>query len=216
MDKQALEDDARIFVITADQVDSRNRSDLVARTIPGLEDRWGPAILLPPERTAGDELQLAVTTGTAVLGIALELTRDRAWSVGCGIGLVEQPLPESTRAATGTAFVAARDAVNSAKKRETRFALRGAGELAERAEDLEAVIILLLTTRARRSKEGWELFDLLGAGLTQTAAADRLSITPQAASKRARAGAIKTEFAATAAIGRMLSGLAQENGERQV
>lgn len=194
-----------MFVITADQVDSTHRADLVQSTITLLTERWEAALLLPVDRTAGDELQLMTVSGAAALEIVLALTRTANWSVGLGIGSVSMPLPTHTREANGPAFVAARSAVDAAKKRDGRFALRGAEALAAPAADLEAVIDLLLITRTRRSREGWELFDLLSRGSTQAAAALELGITPQAASKRARAGAIKTEMAAVTALSHMLA-----------
>jgi hypothetical protein len=195
-----------VFVITADQVDSRHRADLVETTIAGIDREWGSALALPADRTAGDELQLLVASAPVALEIALELTRRRDWSVGCGIGRVGQPLPEQTRAAAGGAFIAARAAVDAAKKRDTRFALRA--ETAETdAADLESVVELLLLTRARRSDEGWQLYDIMNQGLTQAEAAQRIGITPQAASKRARAAAIRAELAAVPALGRMLTAI---------
>jgi hypothetical protein len=194
-----------VFVITADQVDSRHRADIVDPTIERITAGWGKALLLPVDRTAGDELQLIVAGGDPALEIVLELTRRGEWSVGCGIGEVATPLPKNTREAAGSAFIAARTAVEAAKKRESRFALRAEGERAAAATDLESVVDLLLLTRARRSRQGWELYDIMGTEITQAEAAQRLGITQQAASKRARAAAIRAEQAAVPAIGRMLT-----------
>lgn len=187
-----------MFVITADQVDSRHRADLAPATVADLDARWQDRLVLPVDRTAGDEIQLMPIDGTAMIEIVLHLSRDEAWSVGGGIGSVTEPLPANTREATGPAFVDARDAVDAAKKRETRFALRGAGA------ELESLVDLVLMLRARRSIAGWQLYDLMVEGMTQTDAATRLGITPQAASKRARAANIRAEFAATATLGDLL------------
>jgi len=187
-----------MFVITADQVDSRHRADLAPATVADLDARWHDRLVLPVDRTAGDEIQLMPIDGTAMIEIVLHLSRDEAWSVGGGIGAVTAPLPANTREATGPAFVDARDAVDAAKKRETRFALRGAGT------ELESLVDLVLLLRARRSTAGWQLYDLMVEGMTQTDAATRLGITPQAASKRARAANIKAEFAATATLADLL------------
>lgn len=196
-----------MFVITADQVDSSNTADLVDSAIRTITERWDSALVLPVDRTAGDEFQLMTQSADACLDIALALNRSARWSVGCGIGSIGLPLPRNTRAAHGPAFVAARVAVDAAKKRENRFALRGANEGALSAADLEAVIDLLLIARARRSREGWELFDQMSSGATQAAAAARLGISPQAASKRAHAAAIKPEIVARTAIARLLAHL---------
>jgi hypothetical protein len=197
--------DTEMYVITADQVDSRHRDDIVDDEIGTLTARWASAFVLPVDRTAGDELQLMVRRGSDALAVILDLTRNGDWSVGCGIGSVTTPLPRHTREANGPAFIAARDAVESAKKRDTRFALRGEAPADSAAADLEPVIDLLLFTRSRRSREGWELYDLMLPGRTQAEAAQILGITPQAASKRARAAAIRAEFAAVPAVGRMLA-----------
>lgn len=199
-----------MYVITADQIDSRHRHDIVDATIETITDGWRGALVLPVERTAGDEFQFMIARADDALAIALALTRSGQWSVGCGIGSVETPLPRHIREATGAAFFAAREAVESAKKRDTCFALRGAGPTASAAADLETVIDLVLFARSRRSPEGWELYDLMVPGRTQAQAAERLGITPQAASKRARAAALRAEFAAVPAIGRMLATIGRD------
>lgn len=198
-----------MFVLTADQVGSRHSADKVADTLLALNSEHGARLLLPADRTAGDELQLLVDDAELVLALVLELTRDGAWSVGVGVGAVRQPLPADTREATGEAFYAARDAVTRAKKQATRFALTLAGDDEDadrtlRGTDVEALITLLLHLRERRTDGGWELFDLLGTGLTQSESADRLGITPGAASLRARAAGIRVERAASEALVRLL------------
>ncbi|MES2094697.1 MAG: DNA-binding protein [Actinomycetota bacterium] len=192
-----------MFVITADQVDSRHRPDIAAETMRSLETALTGSLILPVDRTAGDEIQLVVAPPEAALAAILALTRRGEWSVGCGVGTVNLPLPTNAREAGGPAFVAARDAVNEAKKRDTRFALRGMA-VAE-AADAEALVDLLLQLRARRSAEGWEMYTLLLAGNSQAEAANLLGITPQAASKRARTAALRVEFAAKSALERRLA-----------
>jgi len=200
-----------MFVITVDQVDSRRTPDAVAAVLETLTLTLGERLLLPPERTAGDEFQLLFGDADATLVAVLELTRAGRWSVGCGVGSVRQPLPSSIRESTGEAFLSARDAVERAKKRSNRFALAST-TAPEAAARLEALIDLLLATRARRSPEGWELYDLLKADLTQSAAAARLGITPQAASLRAQAADLKTEAAVTGALATLLTQLDEEAG----
>ena len=95
-----------MFVITADQVDSRGRADIVAPTLEALNARFADRLALPPDRNAGDELQVLTADAAAALDLILGLTREGAWSVGLGIGRVRLPLPENTREATGDAFVA--------------------------------------------------------------------------------------------------------------
>lgn len=193
-----------MYVITADQVDSRHRDDLATDALRAISTEAGDRLVLPPDRTAGDEVQAVTDDAEAALDLVLRLSRHGDWSVGLGIGEVRQPLPEITRAATGPAFVAARDAVEAAKRRPTRFAARIDPARALTAEDLEPLIDLLLQQRARRSEEGWELHDLLRGGMTQTDAARRLGVTPQAVSQRAQAAMLRVEDAARTALVRLL------------
>ena len=94
-----------MFVVTADQRDSRANADLVPSALAVVNGHGTTALALSPERTAGDELQVAIADPTTVLSVVLELTRTGQWSVGVGVGDVEAPLPASVRAARGEAFV---------------------------------------------------------------------------------------------------------------
>ena len=196
-------------MITVDQVDSRTTPDAVSAIIAALTDRLGERLVLPPERTAGDEFQLLLADAASALDTVLHLTRAGRWSVGCGSGVVREPLPRDIREAAGDAFVGARAAVERAKKKPLRFALEAPANM-DAAARLEAIIDLLLATRSRRSAEGWELYDRLTAGRTQAAAAAELGITPQAASLRAQAADLKTEAAVTGALVTLLAELDAE------
>jgi hypothetical protein len=196
-----------MFVITADQVDSRSRADLVGPQRERVNAVHGAALALPADRTAGDELQALTEDPATALALALELTRGGAFHVGMGVGPVRTPLPAATREATGPAFFAARDAATRAKRAGIRLAVQWQREPqadSERAEDAEALLALLLIVRERRSQAGWELYDLLTAGLTQAQAAARLGISAPAASSRARAAHVKAELAALPALTRLL------------
>ena len=195
-----------MIVLTADQVGSRENADIVGAMVDRLNEEFGGSLVLPADRTAGDELQLLPANGETALAAALLMSRQGTWSIGCGIGRAKQPLGSSVRESSGDAFVAARAAVDRAKKRTTRFALE-TEPASEPASDAEALVDLLLVLRGRRSAEGWELHDLLRAGATQAQAAAKLGITPQAASKRARAAELRAEQAATGALGRLLDAL---------
>jgi hypothetical protein len=190
-----------MFVITADQVDSRNQPDRAGEMMTELTGELGEALELPVDRTAGDEIQMLIRTADATVTAILMLTRTGQWSVGCGLGAVGTPLPENAREAVGPAFIAARAAVDSAKKRDTRFAVRGS----DTARDAQSLTDLLLQLRGKRSPQGWELYDLLEAGETQATAAERLGISPQAASKRARAAGIRFEANAVPALSRLFA-----------
>lgn len=188
-----------MFVLTVDQIDSRESEvDAVA---PILADRgaWREAgALLGPDRTAGDEFQLVFDSASRTLDAALGLRRAGLWSVGIGVGDVRTPLPETTGAGRGSAFLTARTAVDAAKRAPHHLAV--AAEDAAAAAGVSALIGLLLEVRSRRSPEGWEVADLLAGGLSQAAAAERLGVTPQAISLRARAAAIRLERDAVPAL----------------
>lgn len=198
-----------MFVITADQVNSRAEPDAVGAMMTRLTAELGAALPLPPDRSAGDEVQILTPDAATALRAILLLTRARRWSVGLGVGDVRRPLGASIRESTGPAFIAARTAVERAKNKPSRFALEHAQGGVE-AADAEAIVDLLVLLRGRRTDEGWELHDLLETGLTQAAAAEKLGITPQAASARARAAELRAEAAVTEAIVRLVGKLDAE------
>lgn len=189
-----------MFVLTADQVGSRDSADLVAALLPHLAERFGAQLALPPDRNAGDEVQALTADAATALEMALLLTRTGHWSVGVGVGEVREPLPGSVREATGPAFVAAREAVDQAKRASHRFALASSGAGLLSAAEVGALMELVLAVRARRSEEGWEVVDLLESGGTQSAAAQQLGITPQAVSLRVAAAQWRAEAAAVPAL----------------
>jgi len=192
-----------MYVLTADQRASRVNADAVPSALAVVARHGSDRLALPPERTAGDELQVAVADASAVLSIVLELTRSGEWSVGLGVGDVESPLPQSVRAARGEAFINARDAVDRAKKTPTRLAVTAPAG----GEDAEALVRLLVELRDRRTPEGWEVYDLLADGLTQRDAAARLGVSEGAISLRAKAAALRVEEAAVPALERVLARL---------
>jgi hypothetical protein len=193
-----------MIVITADQIDSTHREDLAGATVARLNAEHGDKFALPVDRNAGDEIQAMLDDARTALTVVLELTRRGQWSVGCGIGPVRTPLPDNTREATGPAFVAARSAVDQAKRAAHHFALALSDDPLDDRMGIAPLIELLLVIRARRTPEGWELYDLVAGGMTQAQAAHALGISPQAASQRARAAGIRAEFAALPALARLL------------
>lgn len=196
-----------MFVVTADQVSSRTTADKVGATLRHVGAVFGNRLALPADRTAGDELQLLFAAGADALEACLTLDRERGWSIGVGVGSVDHPLPAGVRESAGGAFIAARAAVDRAKRRPTRFAIEHENAH-DAAADAQALADLLFILRARRSAQGWELYDLLEAdGATQADAAARLGITPQAASKRAQAAELRAERAAIGPLSRLLDAL---------
>lgn len=171
------------FVLTVDQIQSRAQQDLVEVTLAGLGE---VDTLLPFTRTVGDEFQGLVANPASVVDVTLGLMRTVGWHVGIGIGAVQQPLPSDARQARGPAFLAARSAVEAAKKQSTHVSVRSVPDRLE-AHDAEITFRLLIALQLRRSAHGWEAAGLMDQGLTQAAAASTLGITRQALSQRLQA-----------------------------
>jgi len=210
-----------MFVITADQIDSRHDRDRASEMIGALVRRHTEAFTLPPDQTSGDEIQLLVGTAADAFAIVLDLNRTGFWSVGVGIGPVRTPLPATTRQATGDAFIAARSAVTRAKRAEARFALatQPSPEPPEgphdgsTAAEVEVLVTMLLLLRQRRSTEGWEAVDLLESGQAQTDIARTLGISTAAVSQRVKSAQWKVERAAHPALVRLLDNLDRYTSE---
>jgi hypothetical protein len=177
------------YVLTVDQRASRRGSDRVEDVL-GLLNGTVPAVL-SFERTAGDEFQGVLAEPDEVVDVVLRLVRLGGWSIGVGAGPVQTPLPASTRAATGTAFLCARRAVDAAKQRPSRLAVRGAAPAD--AGDAQAVLTALALLIERRSEQAWEAISLVAAGRTQAQAAAELGISRQAVGQRLAAGAWELE-----------------------
>ena len=192
-----------MFVITADQRNSRRSADAVAEALQQLNAERKDDLALPAERTAGDEVQMLLNSAQAALEIALELTRTGQWSVGIGIGAVSMPYGATVRATSGPAFLAARTAIDRAKKSQAKCAI-DSDPASELAHDLGPLVELLILMRNRRTVNGWELYDLLSTGITQADAAERLGISPQSASQRALVAGLRTEEDAVRALVNLL------------
>jgi hypothetical protein len=121
-----------------------------------------------------------------VVDVVLDLVRAGDWSIGIGAGPVQTPLPQSTRAGAGPAFLSARRAVDAAKQRPSRLAVRGAAP--EDAGDAQAVLSALAVVVDRRSDQAWEAIGLVTGGRTQAEAATELGISRQAVGQRLAAG----------------------------
>jgi hypothetical protein len=184
-----MKSSAFTFAVVADQISSRTDIDLVPAALAQLE---AVHTVLPFERTAGDELQGLLDSPAALVATIGALTRLAGWRLGVGLGPVDQPLPDSTRAARGPAYLAARSAITAARKQPTSFALRVAesvgddryGELVAAGEAAETAVWLWRGVLTRRSPEGWELMDLLDLGHHKADAARELGISASAVSQR--------------------------------
>lgn len=174
-------------VLTADQNDSRTGPDLVPTAIESLS---ALPLLRPFERTAGDEMQGVLDDPVALTRAIELLLRAGRWNIGLGFGGVEEPLPDSTRAGRGEAFLHAREAVTSAKNSPWHIRVvdgTGAGP----ARALETTLWLWAAVLARRTPRGWEVADLVeGEGLSYEEAGRRLGISQSAVSQRAQPAGI--------------------------
>jgi hypothetical protein len=172
------------YVLTVDQRASRRNADRVPEVLDLLNGTV--ATVLGFERTAGDEFQGVLGEPDDVVDVVLQLVRQGGWSIGVGAGAVQTPLPRSTRAGTGQAFLSARRAVEAAKQRPTRLAVRGA--VPPDAGDAQAVLSALAVVVERRSEPAWEAIALVDGGRTQAEAAAELGISRQAVGQRLAAG----------------------------
>ena len=172
------------YVLTVDQKGSRRTHDRVPGVLRELND--DVPTLLAFERTAGDELQGVLDDPHQVVDVVLRLVRAGGWSIGVGAGPVQTPLPPTTRAGAGPAFLSARRAVDAAKQRPSRLAVRGA--VPAEAGDAQSVLSALAVLVDRRSPQAWEAIALVSGERTQAEAAAMLGISRQAVGQRLAAG----------------------------
>lgn len=185
-----------MFVVTADQRASTRTGDRVESLLELLrpwQAAWLPDIVLPLERTVGDEVQIVLGTPDAAVDLALRFARAREWAVGIGCGGADQPLAASARASSGPAFVLARKAVERAKLMTEPVPVVVAGTHEGAAEAATAILQLLTSVARRRSAAGWEVADLLTDGVTQRDVAKLLKISEQAVSQRVASAMIDEE-----------------------
>ncbi|WP_043447454.1 hypothetical protein [Arthrobacter sp. L77] len=195
-----------MFVLTIDQAASRTSPD----RIPELLALLRPVrAVLPWERSVGDEAQGVLADPADVVDAVLLCLRAGGWYVGIGVGMVEEPFPSSPREGRGSAFVAARRAVDRAKKTGDRapLAVEGPRGHADVAAEAEGVLALLGRHVMGRSEAEWRILDLLQPGErgTQTVAARSLGISPQAVSKAAARAAWHEERTVRQAVARLLA-----------
>lgn len=202
----------RAAVLTVDQRGSTKRAapDRVPDTLSGLARLAGAGLLRPFERTAGDEFQGVLDDPRALAPVVERLLREDAWNIGIGVGVVDEPLPESTRAGRGAAYVHARDAVTAAKS--SPWHLRVEGDVPE-VRRLETALWLWGALLGRRTSRGWEVADLVDTGLRYDEVARNLGITQSAVSQRAQTAGIVEGRRARELVTELTAGLlaAEEN-----
>jgi len=197
--------------MTVDQQGSRRVGDRVEGLLRALARRPsgapGPRPVRGFERTVGDEVQAVFDDAGLVVEVAAAIVRLGGWSIGIGAGPVHEPLPASSRAGSGDAFVLARAAVERAKTRPGGVAIAVVGSEPVSAADAEAVLTLLGAVSTRRTAAGWQVIDALedaGVGARQEDVARRLGITQQAVSQRLRTALWSEELAARPLAVRLL------------
>ncbi len=176
----------RVAVLTVDQRGSRSGPDLVPELVRATD---GIPVLLPFERTAGDEAQGVLDDPVALPALVERLLRADTWNIGIGLGEVDEPLPDSARAGRGAAYVRARKAVTTAKRAPWRLAVVGDPDDAD-ARALETTLWLWAAVLSRRTERGWDVADLVAEGMSYDEAGRRLGISQSAVSQRAQAAGI--------------------------
>jgi hypothetical protein len=189
-----------VFVLTVDQVDSRRSPDLVEAVVEQLAPL---PTRLPFTRTVGDEFQGVLEDGASVVDAILTLMRTGTWHVGVGVGPVDEPLPADPRSARGPAFLAARSAVEQAKREPGHVHVAAPAAPAE-AEDVVVVLQLLAALRDRRTPSGWAAVDLMTAHGQQAEVAEQLGVTRQAVGQRLQAAGWALEQRALPTLARLL------------
>ncbi|CAN5438178.1 hypothetical protein BH10ACT10_BH10ACT10_29900 [soil metagenome] len=178
-------------VLTVDQRDSRTGDDGVPDLLDLLGRDPAPAVVRPFQRTVGDEVQAVLDDAEAVVEAVGRILRTGHWSIGLGVGEVEQPLPPDSRAGRGAAYLHARDAVTRAKNGPHRLCVVATDPAA--AERLETVLWLWAGLVERRTDRGWEVYDALRDGLSHAEAGQRLGVTQSAVTQRTQSAGLVDE-----------------------
>jgi hypothetical protein len=210
-----------MYVLTIDQRGSTTDVDRV----PGLIGALRSLTPDPFECSVGDELQGVVERAADVVDIALHALRDGHWYVGIGIGAVQLVPGGSPREGSGSAFVAARKAVEIAKGAAAQVPLsvvagsigrgRGlapsAGEGAMSSAHAEAVLRLIGRVVQQRTPAQWRVVDslrALGGGDirhgSQKQVARELGISEQSVSRALLRSGWQEEWAARPAAAMLL------------
>jgi hypothetical protein len=201
-----LETKVRAIVLTIDQRGSSREA--APDRVTGLLSAWADVAMLRRfERTAGDEFQGVLNDPATVATLVERLLREDCWNIGIGVGEVEEPLPDSTRAGRGPAYVHARKAVTSAKAAPWRLRVVG-DDPGTRA--LETTLWLWAHVLHRRTPRGWEVADLVDGGATYDEVARRLGVTQSAISQRAQAAGIVEGRRARELVTELVGGLLED------
>lgn len=193
-----------MYVVTMDQRNSRDVGDMVPQLVRQLRNI--PAVI-EFQRSVSDEVQGVTVDAADAIDAALSALRGGSWSVGIGVGRVDDPLPEKIVEASGYGMVYSRRAAERALKIHDQVPLAVEGLERDLAAESEAVLRLLGRIVAVRSQSEWNVVDLMIPGVRgqQKAVAAELGITPQAVSKAVVRSLWQEEWAARPAAARLLS-----------
>jgi hypothetical protein len=189
------------IVAILDQRESRSSPDLVKIWQDRLNSSLGDGLLLPFARTTGDEMQALVADPVVLGRLARETVASGDWTLGIGIGKVEVPLPDSVRESRGSAFWAARDAIEAAKtrRRNRPIAVCSPKDVATDAQEgaafeLERCLGALAFIVSRRTARQRELSDhYYSAGYSLEAVISEFSLSTQGARQRLNAAGVQEE-----------------------
>lgn len=188
--------------ITIDQKASTGAADRVPAMVQLLDDLTANYRSLPFERTVGDELQGIVEDPLAVALVVRAVADEPGdWWIGIGIGDVDYLDSASVRASSGPALVAARAAVEAAKRgrsggedpRPWPLRVRLANGPSRLAESSLALLHFVVTERSPAARE---TINLLRQGTTQASVAAKLGVSQPTVSKALRTGHWAEERAA--------------------
>lgn len=201
-----------MFAVTIDQRSSRSAGDRVPELLESLAEACADN---PPiagfDRTVGDEVEGLFDDAAGVVAAVRAALAAGDWHVGLGIGSVES-VGRNVREARGSAFVAAREAVERAKvsgEVEVRQGLDvNISTLALEAS--QVVFQLLGALLADRTDAQREVSDLFDAGLTGREAAAALGVSPSAVSQRRTASRYDLETRGWAVLSELLGRIGDE------
>lgn len=201
-----------MFVLTVDQKGSRSDRDRVPDALKKLADI---PTLAPFERTVGDEIQGVLTTADGVYQAIYRLVRDGHWHIGLGIGQGEFPDSSHPRSSEGRgeAFIAARNAVESAKELTPSLTLSvntHSSDPATTPEDVvpaRALARLLASIIESRTPRQWEVLDAVKSVPTLIQAGELLGVSTSAVSQSLVASRAALENEAQAGLRYLLEEL---------
>ena len=201
-----------MFAVTIDQRSSRSAGDRVPELLELLAEACADN---PPiagfDRTVGDEVEGLLDDAAGVVAAVRAALAAGDWHIGLGIGSVES-VGRNVREARGSAFVAAREAVERAKVSGEVEVRQGADvNISPLALEASLVVFQLLgALLADRTDAQREVSDLFDAGLTGREAAAALGVSPSAVSQRRTASRYDLETRGWAVLSELLGRIGDE------